>query len=256
MAAGRSRGTGAEMNLARLLGALLFAAAATHAVAQTGGDQIRVLLTPELETTLVSPILGRVRAVNVTLGAGFQKGRVLVDFDCQEQQARVNMGKAEVVAAREQHEAKLRLQGLQQAGDVEVNLAAAALEKAQAQVELYRTQANQCVVTAPFSGRAVKVHVKPFQGVQAGAPLVEIVSSGPFKLRLNVPSKWLGWIKPGTPFEVTIDETGKTYAARITAINARVDAASQSIEIEGSIENRGGELLAGMSGAARFKPPR
>jgi RND family efflux transporter MFP subunit len=230
--------------------------AALPAAAQTQGEDIRVLLTPELETTLVSPMLGRLRAVNVTLGASFPKGRVLVDFDCQEQQARINMGQAELVAARENHEAKLRLQGLQQAGEVEVNLAAAAVNKAQAQLDLYRTQASQCVVVAPFAGRAVKVHVKPFQGVQAGAPLVEIVSAGPFKLRLNVPSKWLVWLKPGTPFEVTIDETGKTYAARISAINARVDAASQSIEVEGSIENRSGELLAGMSGAARFKRPK
>jgi RND family efflux transporter MFP subunit len=245
---------GPRARLAALaLGAML---ALPSTAQQPAADDIRVLLTPELETTLVSPMLGRIRAVNATLGASFPKGRVLVDFDCQEQQARVNMGQAELVAARENHEAKLRLQGLQQAGEVEVNLAAAAVNKAQAQLDLYRTQASQCVVVAPFAGRAVKVHVKPFQGVPAGAPLVEIVSAGPFKLRLNVPSRWLGWIKPGTPFEVTIDETGKTYPARISAINARVDAASQSVEIEGSIDNRSGDLLAGMSGAARFKPPR
>jgi RND family efflux transporter MFP subunit len=239
-----------------LLVAAALGVAAAGAHAQQGAPEIRVLLTPEVETTLVSPMLGRIVAVNVTLGAGFAKGKTLVAFDCQEQAARVNMGQAETVAARENHEAKLRLQGLQQAGEVEVKLAAAAVDKAQAQLELYRTQAAQCVIPAPFSGRAVKVHVKPFQGVNAGAPLVEIVSSGPFKLRLNVPSKWLAWIKPGTPFNVSIDETGKTYPARITAINARVDAASQSVEIEGSIDNRSGELLAGMSGAARFKPPQ
>lgn len=240
----------------RLAALVVAVALAGPAGAQAPQEEIRVLLTPELETTLVSPMLGRVRAVNVSLGASFPRGRVLVDFDCQEQQARVGMGQAELVAARENHEAKLRLQGLQQAGDVEVNLAAAAVDKAQAQLALYRTQASQCVVAAPFAGRAVKVHVKPFQGVQAGAPLVEIVSSGPLKLRLNVPSRWLAWIKPGTPFEVTIDETGRTYPARVTAINARVDAASQSVEVEGGIDNRSGELLAGMSGAARFKPPQ
>lgn len=245
------------MSRRRALAALLSASlVAGGAAAQQPAPEIRVLLTPDVETTLVSPILGRVRAVNVTLGASFPKGRVLVEFDCQEQAARVNMGRAEVVAARENHEAKLRLQGLQQAGDVEVKLAAAAVDKAQAQLELYRTQASQCVVAAPFAGRAVKVHVKPFQGVNAGAPLVEIVSGGPFKLRLNVPSRWLAWIKRGTPFDVAIDETGKTYTARVTAINARVDAASQSVEVEGSIDNRSGELLAGMSGAARFTLPR
>jgi len=247
----------AAMRLRTWLAAFAIAAmAALPAAAQQSGDDIRVLLTPEIETTLVSPMLGRINAVNVTLGSSFQKGRVLVDFDCQEQQARIGMGQAELVGARENHEAKLRLQGLQQAGDVEVNLAAAAVDKAQAQLALYRTQAAQCVVAAPFSGRAVKIHVKAFQGVQAGAPLVEIVSSGALKLRMNVPSKWLQWLKSGTPFEVTVDETGRKYTARVTAINARVDAASQSIEVEGSIDNRSGDLLAGMSGSARFSPPK
>jgi multidrug efflux pump subunit AcrA (membrane-fusion protein) len=63
-------------------------------------------------------------------------------------------------------------------------------------------------------------------------------------------------MRPGTPFEVAIDENGKSYKARVTAVNARVDAASQSIEVEGAIDNNAGELLAGMSGSARFKPPQ
>ena len=135
---------------------------------QPAADDIRVLLAPELETTLVSPMLGRIRNVNVTLGSPVAKGKVVVDFDCQEQAARVAMAQAELVAARENHEAKLRLQALQSAGEVEVNLAAAAVDKARAQLDLYRVQSSQCVVVAPFSGRAVRIHVKPFQGVTAG----------------------------------------------------------------------------------------
>jgi len=236
------------MRIAPLLAAAAFAALAPAAIAQQG-EEIRVLLAPELETTLVSPMLGRIRNVNVTLGSNVTK-------DCQEQAARVAMSQAELVGARENHEAKLRLQALQSAGEVEVNLAAAAVDKARAQLELSKVQAGQCSVLAPFNGRAVRIHVKAYQGVTAGQPLVELVSSGPFKLRLNVPSKWLAWLKPGTPFDVVIDETGRTYPARVTAINGRVDAASQSIELEARIDDKSGELVAGMSGAAQFKPPR
>jgi membrane fusion protein (multidrug efflux system) len=209
---------------------------------------IRVLLTPELETTLASPMLGRVRNVNVSLGSSFDDGKVLVDFYCDEQAARERIARAEVAGARENYEAKLRLQGLQSAGEVEVAIAAAAVDRARGELQLARVQKAQCTVSAPFAGRAVKVHVKPHQGVNAGQPLVEIVS--------RVPSKWLAWLKAGTPFEVAIDETGRTYAASVTAINARVDAASQSVEVEGSISQRAEELLAGMSGTARFKPPQ
>ena len=219
-------------------------------------SDIRVLVIPDMETTLASAMPGRIRSVNASLGSTVASGKVLVQFYCDEQAARVSLAEAEMVGARETHEAKLRLQGLNSAGEVEVSLAAAALEKSRAQLDLFRTQSAQCIVTAPFAGRAVKIHVKAYQGVNAGQPLVELVSSGAPRLRLNIPSKWLAWIKTGAHFDVDIDETGRSYAARVSAINGRVDAASQSIEIEARIDKADANLLAGMSGVARFKPPQ
>ena len=235
-------------------------AAATPSVAPAAtkaaeGD-IRVLLVPALETTLVSTMPGRIRAVNVSLGQSFGKGKTLVAFDCDEQVARVKMAQAELASAQETHEAKLRMQGLQQAGEVEVALAASAAERARAQVGLYQAQLSQCSIVAPFAGRAVKIGVKAHQGVNQGQPLLEIVSDGALKLRLNAPAKWVAWLKNGTRFEVKIDETGKTYPAKVTAVNARIDAVSQSIELEATIDGRAPDLLPGMSGVARFSPPK
>jgi membrane fusion protein (multidrug efflux system) len=226
--------------------------AAAPAVPDGAGGSVRVLVAAEQEATLFSQSIGRINAVNVKLGAPFAAGATLISFDCDEQAARVKMAQAEASAARETHSAKLRLQGLQSAGEVEVLLAAAAAEKSQAEVGLYRAQQSYCTVKAPFNGRAVKLQVKAYEGVNAGAPLIDIISDGPLKLRLNVPSTWLAWLKPRMVFQVRIEETGKTYSANVTAINARVDAVSQSIEIEGTIVGRSPDLLPGMSGLAHF----
>lgn len=244
------------MKLSFLWVALLTVAQGVAAQKLEAPSGIRVLLAPEAETTLVSPFAGNVRAVNLSLGQAFARGKVLVSFDCDEQNARLNMADAEFTSARESHEAKLRLQGLQQAGEVEVSLAASTVERTKAQVALYRAQMAQCVVVAPFSGRAVKVIAKPHQGVSQGQPLLEIVSDGPLKLRLNAPAKWVAWLKRGTPFEVQIDETGKVYKARVTALNGRIDAVSQSIELEAAIDQKAPDLLAGMSGVANFPQAR
>lgn len=217
---------------------------------------IRVLLAPALDTALVSPFSGRVRHVSVALGQSFGKGRTLISFDCDEPLARLQMAEAEHASARESHDAKLRLQGLQQAGEVEVSLAASAVERARAQAALYRAQVAQCSVTAPFSGRVVKISVKSHQGVSQGQPLLELVSDGALKLRLNAPARWLTWLKTGTRFTVAIDETGRSYKAHVTAINGRVDAVSQSVELEAVIDGTAPDLLPGMSGTARLTPPR
>lgn len=219
-------------------------------------NSIRVLLASGLETSLVSPFSGRIRDVSVSLGQSFSKGKTLISFDCDEPIARMQMAEAELGSARETHEAKLRMQGLQQAGEVEVSLAASVAERARAQVALYRAQLAQCTVSAPFSGRVVKIAVKSHQGVTQGQALLELVSSGSLKLRLNAPAKWLGWLKVGTNFDVAVDETGRSYPARVSAINARVDAVSQSVELEAMIEGAAPDLLPGMSGVARFNPPR
>ncbi len=211
-------------------------------------NAIRVLLSPEVETTLAAQMTGTLTSLNATLGGSVNRGDVLAAFDCKEQTARLRMAQAEQTAARETLTTKKQLRKLDAAGDLEVLQASAAAEKAAAAVSLAQAQVSQCTVTAPFTGRVAKVH----QGMQVSAPLIDLVGSGPLKLRLNVPSRMLMHLQEGTPFEVDIDETGKTYPARVTAVNARVDAAAQTVELEAGLDNPAKELLPGMTGVARF----
>ena len=215
-------------------------------------ESIRVLLVPEQETTLSSPVAARIKVLHVSLGSAFSAGQTLIGFDCEEQVARLNMAKAELAAAVETHEAKVRMQGLNQASDVEVALAASAVEKARAQTMLYQVQVKQCSVTAPWGGRVSKVHIRTHMSVTPGQPLVDLVKYGPLKLRLNVPSRALAQMKMGQLFNVTIEETGKTYQARVVVINSRVDSVSQTIELEANMTKVYPELLAGMSGTANL----
>lgn len=209
---------------------------------------VRVLISPDQETTLVAPMVGRITDLSMTLGSAFEKDATLVGFDCGESLARAKIARAELRSARENYNAKSRLKALQAAGEIEVNLASAAMDKSAGQVELVQVQTDQCKVKAPFSGRVARLYVKQFQGVNVGAPLADIISDGPLKVRLNAPSRWLGKLKVGMPFEVTVDETGRTYPVKVSAVGARVDAAAQSIEIEGRFDGSFPELLAGMSG--------
>ena len=217
--------------------------------------EVRALLAAARETVLSSRIQGTITSIAVTHGASFAKDKVLVSFDRGEQSARLAMAEAELAAARETHQAKLRMQGLQQASEVEVALAASAVSKAQAQISLYRAQIEQCTVKAPFKGRVVKLEAKPFQTVQPGQPLLEIVAAGPLVVRLNAPASWLQWVKPGTLFWFRIDGTDKRYQAEVTALNGRVDAVSQTVEIEGALLKETPKLLPGMSGIALFTQP-
>ncbi len=217
-------------------------------------DAVRVLLIPDGETTLSSSVTAKIKSLNATIGAPFASGQTLISFDCDESVAKLNMANAELSGAVESHEAKVRMQGLEQASDVEVALAASAAAKARAQVELQKAQVGQCTVVAPWSGRIAKIHVRTHMSVTPGQPMVDLIKSGPLRLKLNVSSRLIGKIKPGTAIEVSIDETAKTYPARILAVNSRVDPVSQTVEVEASVTKFYAELLPGMSGTANLTP--
>jgi membrane fusion protein, multidrug efflux system len=215
-------------------------------------NPVRVLLIPDKETTISSTMAARIVTFNGSLGHGFKAGDILVGFDCDEAHARVEMSKAELSGAIEQHEAKVKMQGLEQASDVEVALAASASNKAKAQLNLNQAQVSQCRIYAPWSGRVAKTNVKNHMTVTPGQPLMELVNFGALRVKLNAPSKLIAKLKSGTKFNITIDETGLSYPAVVTALNSRVDPVSQTVEIEAKMAKSYPELLSGMSGVADF----
>ena len=216
---------------------------------------IRALLTPLVESTLSSQIAGRIEKINARNGERFNQGDPLIEFDCTIQKAQLQKARSELLAIRKRHEANLKLQEYKSIGDLEVAISAAEVEKARAEYALVKAQVDMCIIDAPFNGRVIKRLAQPYESVNQGEPLIEILDDSELKVELYVPSRWLAWLKQDTEFTVRIDETGKTYPARMTALGARVDAVSQSIEITAVISGHHPELLAGMSGEARFQVP-
>lgn len=225
---------------------------AVSAPRPAASGSIRVLVLPADETVLASPVPVRIAKVHVGLGLPFKQGATLISLDCDEPRARQAMASADLAGATDQYEAKLRMQGLEQASDVEVSLAASAVAKARAQIDLYRFQISQCAIRAPWDGSTARLHVRSHMTVNAGQPLLDLVRSGLLLLKLNVPSSWVSSLKMGHSFDVTIDETGNTYQARVHRINSRVDAVSQTIELEATMLKSHADLLPGMSGIATF----
>jgi len=215
-------------------------------------DAVRVLIAAEGESVLAAQMAGRIVNINAKLGERIKEGQAILRFDCEEQQARLNMARAEWGGAQKVYEAKTKLQAMQSASLLEVSQAAAEVEKFKAQIQLIQAQIRLCSINAPFSGRVTKLRVKPFESVVVGQQLIEVVNDERLKVQLNIPSLWLAQVKVNDRFAVRIDETGKTYEARLRRINGKVDAVSQSIEIEGELLGRPDDLLPGMSGVAIF----
>lgn len=228
---------------------------ATSGAAALDKREIRAQLTPRRYTTLSAEIGAKVSRIGVVEGEHFKAGQSLVSFDCSVQQAQLNKARAALQSSEKTWSANRRLAELNSVGKVELDVSEAEVAKAKAELASNSAILAKCSVAAPFGGRVAEQKVREQQYVQPGQPLLEILDDSVLELEFIVPSKWLLWLKPGYAFRVAIDETGKTYPAKVQRIGARIDPASQSIKLSAAIDGKFNELIAGMSGRVTLTPP-
>ncbi|WP_233149292.1 efflux RND transporter periplasmic adaptor subunit [Herbaspirillum camelliae] len=214
--------------------------------------EIRAQLAPVRYTTIAAEIGAVIARLPVTEGARFQRGQTLVQFDCAVQNAQLNKARASLSAADKAWQANKRLAELNSVGRVELDASEAEVAKARADLAAQAALVGKCSIAAPFGGRVAEQKVREQQFAQPGQTLLEIIDDSALELEFIVPSKWLVWIKPGKVFQIRIDETGKTYPAKVQRLGARVDPVSQSVKVVGVVDGKFNELMAGMSGAVMF----
>lgn len=216
---------------------------------------IRAQLSPHRYTTIAAEIAAKINRLPVKEGGAFRTGQVLVSFDCSMQQSQLNKARAALLGAESTYKSNQRLAELGSVGKVELQVSDAEVMKNRAELATMSTLLRKCSITAPFPGRVAEQKVQEQQYVQPGNAIMDIIDDSVLELEFLVPSKWLAWIRPGTQFKVSIDETRKDYPAHVQRIGAKIDPISQSVKLVATIDGRYSELIAGMSGRINLVPP-
>lgn len=244
------------MMSARIRPVLLAGALALPMWAQAAAtSDIRVQLSAQRYTVLSSEIAGKITDIAVKEGEHFKQGDTLLTFDCTVLREKLNYSSAAENAARKKLAIADRLDKLNAISLSEVDQARSAVSMAQAESGVNRAMLQRCAVKAPFSGRVTDTKVKRWESVPEGKELLAIYDDSAFELEMIVPSRWLMWLKQGSTFHVTLDETGLSYPAEIVRISSAIDPVSQSVKVFGRLTQSSAGLLPGMSGVALIAPP-
>ena len=227
----------------------------TSPAAAENDPPVRALLVPAIESTLSSRMAGRITKISIREGERFKKGKRLISFDCEIQGNYLKKSQAKLFAAEKTHQSNLLLKDYQSIGELEIELSAAEVKTAKADVAIIKSKLKRCQINAPFDGRVIELMAHAHESVAEHQPLISILDDRNLEAQLYIPSWWLSWLEAGKKFSISIDETSKSYSASVIRLGARVDAASQSIEITAAITGKNPELLAGMSGVAFFDIP-
>ena len=158
-------------------------------------------------------------------------------------------------AAEKTNAVNRRLFDMKSLSGLELEVSAAEIDKAKADLAVAEATQSKCTVVAPFSGVVVEQKAREFQYTTPGQPLLEILDDHALELEFIVPSAWLRWLKPGFAFSVAVDETGKTYRAHVDLLGGKVDPVSELIRITAAVDGDVHDLVPGMSGRVQITPP-
>ena len=224
--------------------------------AASAPQMIRAQLVPHDYTTLASETSARIDRISHRPGEHFQKGEPLVVLDCVVQRAQAAKANAVLTAAQKTYAVNRRLFDLHSISGLELEVSAAEIDKAKADVAVAEATLSKCTIDAPFSGVVVEQKAREFQYTQPGQALLDILDDHALDIEFIVPSLWLRWLRPGFAFAVAVDETGKTYPAHVALLGGKVDPVSQSIKVTGIFDgSEAKDLIAGMSGRVLMSPP-
>jgi RND family efflux transporter MFP subunit len=112
------------------------------------------------------------------------------------------------------------------------------------ELELEKTR-----ITAPFEGVVARRYIRVGQSVSRSDRLFWVTAVAPLRIRVTLPEKFFGHIKPGTIVGITPAEeldSSRRYWARVIEVSPVVDPSSDTIEILAELSGSTTGLRPGM----------
>jgi len=232
---------------------LFFGITFSISTANSETKEARALVVATEKVAISSEITARVEKINFLMGEAFDKGDVLITFDCKLYKAQLEVIKADHKSAKIQLKNDKELLDMRSIGELQYQLSESALRKAEAELSIAKLNVERCNIIAPYDGKVMDVYTNVFTSIEQRQPLMDIVGDGLLEAEIVAPSNWLKWLKKGHTVKIIIDETGEILDAKIISLGVTVDAASQTIELKAQFNKKYESLIPGMSGIVKFE---
>ena len=202
---------------------------------------------------LRSEVAGRVVRLGFTDGARVTKGTILVALDASLSAAEAEQARAELSLSKANFDRTAELAQRNFVSASAKDQAAANLKVQEAKLKLAEAKLAKSDIRAPFNGVMGLRNLSPGDFVKDGADLAIIEDISTMKVDVRLPERYFGRVKPGMAIVLTLDSMpGKTFTAKLAAIDAQIDANGRSLLARGQLANPAGALRTGMFARARL----
>ena len=182
---------------------------------------------------LSTDLAGTVAKVNFQSGAEAKKGDVLLQLVASQEEADLELARANLVRTRDLAARKV-------VSKQELDAAESAFKQKEGIVAKKE-------VRAPFDGQLGIRQVNVGQMIKEGQQVVQLTALDPVYVDFALPQQELAKISTGLEVRVHTDAlAGREFKGKLTAINAMVDTVTRNVSLQGTLENPDHALRPGM----------
>jgi membrane fusion protein (multidrug efflux system) len=195
--------------------------------------------------SLISQTAGNITGIYFKEGSYVKKDQLLVKVYNQDLEASLKQNEYQIALAKETEYRDKVLLEKEAVSKEEYETSLTSLNSLKAQGDVIKAQISRTEIKAPFSGTIGLRNVSPGSYLSPATPIATLVNIDPAKVTFSVPEKYLPLIQPGSKISFTVASSGKSYDAKVYAIEPSIDASSRSITIRAEAANPKNELKAG-----------
>jgi RND family efflux transporter MFP subunit len=115
----------------------------------------------------------------------------------------------------------------------------AALRQRRSELMLARKQLADATIRAPLDGTVQERHVSMGEFVTMGARIATIVRVNPLRLRVEVPEREAGSVRPGQEVSLTVEGDETHYKGKVARVSPMLNTQNRALVVESEIENPG-----------------
>jgi membrane fusion protein (multidrug efflux system) len=224
------------------------------ATSETVRESFEALGTVEADerVTIASEIDGIARELPFQEGGLVRRGQVLARLNDAELKAEVGRAQALRDQARLNFERAKSLAEQQITSSQERDNAKAALDVAEANLNLARARLAKTQITAPFDGVVGKRNVSPGAFLRAGDVITDLARIGSVKIVFAAPESYLPQLRRGGRVTVSaVAYPDKEFTGNVEVVDPMLDPGTRSARLIARVPNPQAELRPGMSADVR-----
>ena len=195
---------------------------------------------------------GVVEQIGFDSGLDVPAGKLLVRLKPNDDNAKLQQLQAAAELAGQNYKRDQEQFAAQAISQAALDVDASSLKSARAQVLAQQALVEEKIVKAPFAGRLGIRQVDIGQYLTAGTPIVTLQALDPMLIDFYVPQQALSQLKSGQSVSAAVDTyPGAEFKGTVESINAKIDAASRTVQIRASFPNADRRLVPGMFASVR-----